>query len=88
MAVGQKHHYLPVFYLKQWAGPDGRLCEFSRPHKVVKPRRTYPDGTGYERGLYTFEGLSPSVADFLEQQFLLRADDGAYYALCHYLETL
>ena len=40
MAVGQKHHYLPVFYLKQWAGPDRRLCEFSRPHKVVKPSAT------------------------------------------------
>jgi len=83
MAVGQKHHYLPVFYLKQRAGPDGRLCEFSRPHKLVKPRRTHPDGTGYERALYTFEGLSPAVADFLEQQFFLRADDRAYLALCN-----
>jgi hypothetical protein len=82
MAVGQKNHYLPVSYLKQWAGPDGRLCEFSRLHKVVKARRTHPSGTGYERGLYTFEGLSPAVADFLEQQFLLRADDRAYLALC------
>jgi putative SOS response-associated peptidase YedK len=21
------HHYIPVFYLSQWAGDDGRLCE-------------------------------------------------------------
>ena len=35
---GEKHHYLPVFYLKQWAGKDGRLCEFSRPYKNVKPK--------------------------------------------------
>jgi hypothetical protein len=24
-----RHHYIPVFYLKKWTGPDGRLCEYS-----------------------------------------------------------
>jgi hypothetical protein len=85
MAVGQRNHYLPVFYLKQWAGPDGCVCEFSRPHKIVKPRRTHPAGTGYERGLYRFDGLPPIAANFLEQQFLLHVDDRAYFALCHLL---
>jgi hypothetical protein len=54
---GDKHHYIPKFYLKQWvnpADPNRELCEFSRPYKIVKPRRTDPDGTGYQRGLYTF----------------------------------
>jgi hypothetical protein len=79
---GQKNHYLPVFYLKQWCSPrDGRLCEYSRPHEKVKPRRTYPSGTAYERGLYTFDNLPPLISDFLEQQFLLRADDRAHLAL-------
>jgi hypothetical protein len=50
---GDKHHYIPVFYLKGWGGPGGCVCEYSRPFKVVKPRRVHPDGTGYERGLYT-----------------------------------
>src|SRR5580692_1218431 len=48
---GDKHHYIPVFYSKEWAGPDGRLCEYSRPYDVVKPKRVHPDGTGYVRGL-------------------------------------
>jgi hypothetical protein len=52
--MAQKHHYIPKLYLKQWAGPDGRVCEFSRPYQQVKPRMTFPDATGYERGLYTF----------------------------------
>jgi len=78
---GQKHHYIPKFYLKQWTGPDGRLCEFSKPHKEVKPRMTFPDGTGYHRGLYTFDELEPVIADFLEQKFLLRSDDGAHDVL-------
>jgi hypothetical protein len=72
-----KHHYIPKFYLKQWACADGRLCEFSRPYKRVEPRRTHPDGTGYIRGLYTFSGLPSAAVNYLENVFLLHADDGA-----------
>jgi hypothetical protein len=61
MSSEPKHHYIPVFYLKQWAQTDGQICEFSRPYKEVKPRRTYPDGTGYVRGLYTFRELSAEM---------------------------
>lgn len=46
--LGQKHHYSPVFYLKRWAGPDDRLCEYSRPYDRAKPRMTHPEGTGYD----------------------------------------
>ena len=38
---GDKHHYLPVFYLKSWTGADGRLCEFSRPY-TLKPGQVMP----------------------------------------------
>jgi hypothetical protein len=31
-----KHHYIPVFYLKQWTNRDGILCEYSRKYKEVK----------------------------------------------------
>src|SRR5215475_15507383 len=47
-----KHHYVPIFYLKQWAGEDGRLIEYCRRYKGVVARPTFPDGTGYVRGLY------------------------------------
>jgi hypothetical protein len=80
-SAGQKHHYIPVFYLKQWAGTDGRLCEFSRPYKEVKPRRVHPDGTGYERGLYSMNELPPALANYIENRFLQRADDLAFFAL-------
>jgi hypothetical protein len=82
---GQKHHYVPKFYLKRWAGDDGRLCEFSRPHSEIKPKRRYPDGTAYERGLYTFEDLPPETADYIENEFLKRSDDFASTALCNLL---
>jgi hypothetical protein len=74
---GPKHHYIPVFYLNQWTGADGRLCEFSRPHKVVIARMKFPDATGYKRGLYTFTGMPIELSNFLEDEFFLRADDRA-----------
>jgi hypothetical protein len=90
--VSIKHHYIPIGYLKQWAGPDGRLCEFSRPYSIkpgvtkpanvpVKPRMTHPDGTGYIRGLYTFPTLPSTIASALEDRFLLQADNESVTAL-------
>jgi hypothetical protein len=74
---GEKHHYIPVFYSREWAGPDGRLCEYSRPFKEVKPRWTHPDGTGYVRGLYTAPKNDPCVVEHIERNFFRIADDGA-----------
>ena len=81
MSKGPKHHYIPVFYLKQWARDKGRLCEFSKPHDRVKPRTTYPEGTGYVRGLNTVEGLPAAETHFLEEVFFQIADDAAARAL-------
>jgi hypothetical protein len=76
---GPKHHYVPVFYTKQWAGLRERLCEYSRPRPggEVKPRRTHPDGTGFVRGLNTIPNCKPEIAEHLEEVFLKRADSWA-----------
>jgi hypothetical protein len=71
----------PVFYLKQWARDNGRLCEFSKPYDCVKPRKTRPVGTGYADGLNTIEGLPPTESRFLEDVFFQVADDTAARAL-------
>jgi hypothetical protein len=76
-----KHHYIPIFYLKTWAGADGRLCEFSQPFRKVVPRMTHPSGTGYERGLYSFDLLPPVAAEYLERRFFHQADNLASEAL-------
>ena len=64
---GDKHHYIPVFYSSEWAGPDG-LCEF-RPYDAVKPKRVHPDGTGYLRGLYTVHAMIPALPNSLSANF-------------------
>jgi hypothetical protein len=78
---GDKHHYIPVFYSKEWAGPDGRLCEYSRPYDVVKPKRVHPDGTGYVRGLYTVPRNDPRVAEYIEREFFKVTDNSASLVL-------
>jgi hypothetical protein len=81
VAKEPKHHYIPVFYLRQWTGDDGRLCEFSKPYDRVKPRRVAPDGTAYVRGLNTIPDMAPEDADFLETYFFKKTDDDAARAL-------
>lgn len=78
---GQKHHYIPEFYLKQWAGPNGRLCEYARPYDKVKAQMKHPGGTGYMRGLYTLKGAGSELADAFENKFLSIADGTAAVAL-------
>jgi hypothetical protein len=76
-----KHHYIPAFYLRQWRGADGRLCEYSKPYKEVVPRRTSPDGTGYVRGLYRLPNVSAAKAELVETLYMRVVDDGAARAL-------
>jgi Protein of unknown function (DUF4238) len=83
-----KHHYIPVFYLKQWRGTDGRVIEFSRPYKdQVKPRNVHPDGTGYVRGLYRMPGVADEHAEVIEKSFFAKVDDQAALALQKLLKT-
>src|SRR4051812_3536649 len=86
MSEPNRHHYIPVFYLRQWTGDDGRLCQYSTPQrpparKVVKAKRKFPAATGYIDGLYTIPGLAPDEAQFVEAQFMKMVDDWAAKAL-------
>jgi hypothetical protein len=88
MPKDPKHHYVPVFYLQQWAGARSRLIEFSRqgPDQVVKSRPTSPTGTGYVRGLYRMDDIDPDVVNAVETLFLKPSDGLAAEALQCFLE--
>jgi Protein of unknown function (DUF4238) len=79
--IPRKHHYIPVFYLKQWAGSDRRVCEFKRVHNKIVTRRTFPDGTGYKVDLYRLDGLPDPIAQVFESTFMRMVDTEANYAL-------
>jgi hypothetical protein len=81
-----KHHFIPAFYLKQWAGaPDGKLIEWSRPFKHVTPIRRHPNATAFQDDLYTFHDLLPEARQLFEQAFLRLTDDLASQALMRIL---
>lgn len=76
-----KHHYVPVFYLKQWTGPNGRLIAFRRPFgdKVVATPKP-PKKTGYVNGLYWLHGIDPAVANAIEEIVMGHIDNNAAIA--------
>lgn len=77
-----KHHFLPVFYLKQWAGADDRVCRYSKPYRnKVVPKRKHPAETGYINRLYAIEGLPQAEAVEFESAFLSPVDSRAAEAL-------
>jgi hypothetical protein len=76
-----KHHYIPVFYLRQWVGKDRRLVEYSRPYKDVVARPTFPSGTGYVRGLYRLPDVPPGEEYVIETKLMSDIDNWAARAL-------
>jgi hypothetical protein len=77
MSKQGRHHYIPIFYLKQWAGDDGRICEFSKPYNSVKARKVHPAATAYVDGLNTVTGLPRAEEQYLEEVFYKAADNDA-----------
>ena len=79
------HHYIPTFYLRRWAGPDGRICELSRPYREVKPLRKAPEAAGFIPHLYTVPGMEPGLQSVLEDVVFKRTDQHANDALAFML---
>ena len=76
-----KHHYIPVFYLKQWNGDNHKICEFSRPRALVTTKRVGPKSTGFVHGLYSIPGLPAEEAQYIEKKYMQKLDDKAARAL-------
>ncbi|MBY5520536.1 DUF4238 domain-containing protein [Rhizobium leguminosarum] len=73
------HHFVPVFYLENWADPHtGKVTEFKKRYKGILPRQTSPKGTGYKKFLYDSEDGS---AVSLEASFMMPADTHAAEAM-------
>jgi hypothetical protein len=78
-----KHHYIPAFFLRQWARQsDAQLTQFSKPYgNEVKSRDVFPENTGFEERLYTVEGLPEDQAHKVESGFMSFVDNEAAKAL-------
>ncbi|GAA0005538.1 DUF4238 domain-containing protein [Bradyrhizobium diazoefficiens] len=76
MSDPSKHHYIPVFYLKQWA-TDGFLCEMRKVWGKVVAHSKAPDGTGYQKDLYKIDGVPAELAQHFERSFMQMVDTQA-----------
>ncbi|MGM5002925.1 DUF4238 domain-containing protein [Tardiphaga sp. 538_B7_N1_4] len=76
-----KHHYIPVFYLRQWTR-NGFLCAMRKVYggRVVALPKA-PDGTGYLKDLYKIDGVPRDAAQHMEKVFLKMVDGDAADAL-------
>jgi hypothetical protein len=75
MSEPDKHHYVPIFYLKKWASPDGRIVRYYRPFRDVVADRIAPKNTGYESGLYRLDGYPSEQANAIEKTFMAQVVD-------------
>jgi hypothetical protein len=80
MSDPSKHHYIPAFYLRQWA-TDGFLCEMQKVWGKVVVRSKAPDGTGYQKDLNKIEGVPANIAQHFERQFMHMVDTEAAKAM-------
>jgi hypothetical protein len=85
MNAPRDHHFIPAFYLKQWADTNGKLIEYTRKGGKLIPKPVGPRSTGYVRDLYAFPELPSETAQYLEQVFFAYADQKASDALDNHL---
>jgi Protein of unknown function (DUF4238) len=65
MSDPRDHHFIPAFYLKNWAGRDGKLIEYRRLRGRLVTKWVGPRATGFERDLYAFPELPKKDAQHL-----------------------
>lgn len=85
MTPPRDHHFIPVFFLKQWTGKDAKLIEYTIKHGKLIRKLVGPHSTGYEIDLYAFNELAPDARQFIEQRFFNYADNIASIALERHL---
>ncbi|HUZ75939.1 MAG TPA: DUF4238 domain-containing protein [Stellaceae bacterium] len=86
MSEPHRHHFIPVFYLRQWHGPDDKLVEYTIKHRKLIAKPVSADSTGFKRDLYEFPELPSPLSQFLETQFFNYADRTASKALAMLLD--
>ena len=61
--------------MTQWAGPDGKLTRYYRPHRDVVASPIAPANTGFEPGLYRLEGYQPEIMNAVEKEYMAKVVD-------------
>jgi len=78
----RRHHYVPQFYLRAFAGSDGKIWQYKRePCGHVSERHVSPKATGFEENLYAVREVATFLPERdpvgIESTFLASIDDAA-----------
>jgi hypothetical protein len=74
-----RHHYIPQFYLREWAGPDKQVFWYHRPVRRVVVDKALPKNIAFEPHLYTVS--SKADPQMLEKKFFGEIDNYAALVL-------
>jgi hypothetical protein len=79
----RRHHYIPEFYQRQWAGEDKRVERYERINGQVIRRRVFPGAAGFMENLYRHPraDMDEWDAQALEWVIFQRIDDAGAKAL-------
>ena len=76
-----KHHYIPEYYLANWAGDDRRFERYNKPvPSKTMVRRVFPSEAGWQKGLYASPRDSRGT-QWLESQIFQIIDSKAALVL-------
>jgi hypothetical protein len=85
MGDPRKHHFIPSFYLSQWANTNCKLIEFTRKYNKLIVKPIGPDATGFEIDLYELKDLPAEQRQYLEKVWFNYLDQTAFEALTNHL---
>lgn len=75
MSLPLNHHFAPRFYLAEWHGADGKLRHYSWANGHIVVGTVNAKYAGFEKGLYSFAGLAPEKAQYIETEFFTKVID-------------
>ena len=74
---GQKQHYVPQFLLRNWTGSDKKVGIFRKDVPGLPFSRRSPQSTGYDEGIYSFQGVKKPEINLVEERVMQPIDDHA-----------
>lgn len=79
----RRHHYIPEFYQRKWAGGDGQLERYELINDAVVRRRVFPSAAAFRKDLYRYPraDMEEWHAQALEWAIFKKIDDAGAKAL-------
>ena len=83
---GQKQHFVPEFFLKNWTDSDETVGVFRIDVPKLHFSRRSPGGAGYEHGLYSLKGVKETETNLVEEKVFGPIDNYAAPVIRRLLE--